>query len=596
KGWGSREGVRAEVWVTSAEPLEWAPPADEAAGDCEDDAAFAARARRLGLSFVPAVDLAESAEPFSLAAIRDGTFAKSAAGGRMAYVAPPESRMAEIQRWLAASPAARPWLRVASPRAIRAALTKLWSARLLADAVGHLAGRHPRLSARRVATAGQGLFWFVVAALMVVAAARHPEALLVAVNLVGALFFFGISTLRFVAAGRIRHSAPLAEPSPSGMAPEDRLPVYTVLVPLYREAHLVDELVASLDALDWPRRRLDIKLLVESVDPETVAAVTRAVRDRPAFEVLVVPQGGPRTKPKALSYALPLARGEYVTVYDAEDRPQPRQLREAHAIFAASSPDVACVQASLAIDNGARGWLPLMFTIEYAALFDGLLPLLAAARMPLPLGGTSNHFRRVALEAVGGWDPFNVTEDADLGLRLARFGYRAVTADLATHEDAPVGFRAWFNQRTRWYKGWGQTWLVHTRSPFRLVRQLGVRGLAGFLLIGTGLIVTSLVYPVYIATLAAAATNPAALWGEGDLGAAAILGVNLFNLVAGYVAMAVLSARALRRRGRIAPVRSYLLLPLYWLLMSLAAYRAAFELLLRPHHWAKTPHARHIGQ
>ena len=380
--------------MTNVEPLGWAAPAQGAAGDCEDDAAFAARARRLGLSFVPAVDLRESAEPFSVSTIRDGTFAKSAEGARLAYVAPPESRMADIQRWLAASPSARSRLRVTTPGAVRAALMRAWAAPLLVGAVTRLAARYPRLSARRIATAGQGLFWFAMAALLAVTAARHPVAVVVAVNLVGALFFFGISTLRFVAAGRIRHHAPLAEPLPA-LERDDALPVYTVLVPLYREAHLVDELVASLEALDWPRHRLDIKLLVESVDPATIAAVTRAVRDRPAFEVVVVPPGGPRTKPKALSFALPLARGEYVTVYDAEDRPHPRQLREAHAVFAASSPDVACVQASLVIDNGARGWLPLMFAIEYAALFDGLLPLLAAAHMPLPLGGTSNHFRGI---------------------------------------------------------------------------------------------------------------------------------------------------------------------------------------------------------
>jgi hypothetical protein len=235
------------VWVTNVEPLGFAPAAAGAAGDCEDDAAFAARARRLGLAFVPSVELTGSDEPFSLAAIRDGTFARSAGGARLAYLAPPESQMPDAQRRLAASPAARARLRVTTPRAIRAALMRVWSARMLADAVTHLAARHPRLSAHRVATAGQGLLWFAVAALLVVAAALHPAALLVTVNLVGALFFFGISALRFVAAGRIRHAAPLAEPSPGSFAPDDELPVYTVLVPLYREAHIVDELVASLE-------------------------------------------------------------------------------------------------------------------------------------------------------------------------------------------------------------------------------------------------------------------------------------------------------------------------------------------------------------
>jgi hypothetical protein len=212
--------------------------------------------------------------------------------------------------------------------------------------------------------------------------------------------------------------------------------------------------------------------------------------------------------------------------------------------------------------------------------------------MPLPLGGTSNHFRREALAAVGGWDPFNVTEDADLGLRLARHGYRAATLTLPTWEAAPERLRPWFAQRTRWFKGWMQTWLVHTRRPVRLAWQLGPRGLAGFAAVGTGLIVSSLVYPVYLATLVAVATDPQRLWGDGGILAAVVVGVDLFNLVAGYVAMALLAGRSLRRRGRPVEPRGLVLLPVYWLLMSLASYRAVAELLLRPHHWAKTPHDR----
>jgi cellulose synthase/poly-beta-1,6-N-acetylglucosamine synthase-like glycosyltransferase len=215
--------------------------------------------------------------------------------------------------------------------------------------------------------------------------------------------------------------------------------------------------------------------------------------------------------------------------------------------------------------------------------------------MPIPLGGTSNHFRRSALEAVGGWDPFNVTEDADLGLRLARLGYRSGTLDLPTLEEAPAAVGPWLRQRTRWFKGWMQTWLVHTRDPRRLARELGPRGSLGFTLIGTGLIVSSLIYPVYLVTLVAMATNPLGLWGDGGILAAVVIGVNLFNLVAGYVAMAMLSGRALKRRGRRIETGGLILLPLYWLLMSLASYRAVFELALRPHHWAKTPHSQRHG-
>src|SRR5690606_38297970 len=197
---------------------------------------------------------------------------------------------------------------------------------------------------------------------------------------------------------------------------------------------------------------------------------------------------------------------------------------------------------------------------------------------------------REALEAVGGWDPFNVTEDADLGLRLARYGYRSATLTLPTREDAPDQLGAWMRQRTRWYKGWLQTWLVHTRQPLRLTRELGWRGMVGFAAVCTGLLVSSLVYPVYLATLAAMLNEPLSLWGDRGILTAALVALNLFNLVAGYVAMALLASRSLNRRGRAITAWGILLLPAYWLLMSLASYRAIGELVMRPHHWAKTPH------
>jgi cellulose synthase/poly-beta-1,6-N-acetylglucosamine synthase-like glycosyltransferase len=291
-----------------------------------------------------------------------------------------------------------------------------------------------------------------------------------------------------------------------------------------------------------------------------------------------------------LAFALPLCRGAFVTVYDAEDRPHPGQLREAFAIFRRSPPEVACLQSALVVDNRHPNWLSRLFAIEYAALFDAVLPALAALAMPLPLGGTSNHFRRAALEDAGGWDPYNVTEDADLGLRLARFGYRSGTLDLPTREEAPTAFGDWLKQRTRWSKGWMQTWLVHTRNPLRLARDLGPRGFLGFNLISTGLIVSSLVYPIYLFLLLVAAIDPLRLWSDGGAFAAMLTGINLFNLVAGYMAMAILGHRALRLRGREREAGALVLLPVYWLMTSLASYRALAQLLTRPHYWEKTPH------
>ena len=265
-------------------------------------------------------------------------------------------------------------------------------------------------------------------------------------------------------------------------------------------------------------------------------------------------------------------------------------------IFSRSPPELACLQAAIVVDNGGASWLSRLFAIEYSALFDGLLPTLAALGMPLPLGGTSNHFRRHALEEVGGWDPYNVTEDADLGLRLARFGYRSATFDLPTLEEAPSSLGSWMRQRTRWFKGWMQTWLVHTRHPLRLVRELGWRGFLGFNLIGTGLIVSALIHPVYLLTLVVAATSPLDLWGDGGAFAAMVIGLNLFNLFAGYTAMAALALRTLELRGRQREARALIGLPVYWLLMSLASYRALFHLILKPHRWEKTPHSGRRGQ
>ncbi len=205
--------------------------------------------------------------------------------------------------------------------------------------------------------------------------------------------------------------------------------------------------------LEYPPEKLDIKLVLESDDFDTLFALER-IRLGSQVEVIIAPEYGPRTKPKALNAALPFARGTYTVVYDAEDRPEPGQLRAAFDRFRAEGDDVACVQACLTIDNTADSWLSRMFTAEYAAQFDLFLPGLARIGLPLPLGGSSNHFRTRVLRAVGGWDPYNVTEDADLGMRIARYGYRATVTDSTTYEEAPAHLGAWLRQRTRWFKGW----------------------------------------------------------------------------------------------------------------------------------------------
>ena len=269
------------------------------------------------------------------------------------------------------------------------------------------------------------------------------------------------------------------------------------------------------------RRSFEIKLILEAADAETIAAA-RALDLPGNVEILVVPDLHPRTKPKALNYALPLARGDYLVIYDAEDRPERDQLRKGIAAFRQGPPNLACVQAKLNLYNADDNWLTRQFTIEYGALFDGLLPALDRLRLPIPLGGTSNHFRVAALKWLMAWDPFNVTEDADLGTRLARSGYRCQVLSSTTFEEAPVRFASWLRQRTRWIKGYMQTWLVHMRQPAKLWRELGPAGFLGFQVMVGGTVLSALVHPWFYALAAFDLANHAFLAQPGAAWAPAL--------------------------------------------------------------------------
>jgi cellulose synthase/poly-beta-1,6-N-acetylglucosamine synthase-like glycosyltransferase len=543
---------------------------------------YRARARQLGLSFASHLDLGPAAVT-DLAAISNGKAAKSMAGEL--FIAPDEETMPEAIRWLNTYPAARRRISVATPTAIRAALRTAGARHFLEDALGRVESVAPASSARGRLTRPQWAIGAICAVLFTVSAILAPVATLTLVEAAAATFFVLVAALRLIAASHVL-SGPLPAPhAPTGPS----APVYTILVPLRHEAHMVPQLLHGLDRLAWPRERLDIKLIIDEDDAATLAAA-RALAREPPYEIVVVPPGGPRTKPMALQYALTFARGEFVTVYDAEDRPHPDQLAEAFAIFRKASPRLACLQAPLVIDNPEKSAIAALFAIEYSTLFDGLLPALVALGLPLPLGGTSNHFRRAALEDAGGWDPFNVTEDADLGIRLTRFGYRIATLTLPTLEEAPVTPGPWLRQRTRWLKGWMHTWLVHMRHPVALWRELGTRRMLGFQALGLGMIVSALAHPMFIATPFLLVLDPSRLWDNGDILLAALAGLSIFNLAAGYLAMVALATRTLPLRGR-RWLKGFLwLLPPYWLLMTAACLLAIAELVFRPHHWNKTPH------
>ena len=367
------------------------------------------------------------------------------------------------------------------------------------------------------------------------------------------------------------------------------LPRYSLLVPLYREAAIIADLLAALRRLDYPHERLQVLLIVEGDDAETRAALRHAALDAP-FEICIVPPFGPRTKPKALAYGLRVARGDLITVYDAEDRPEPDQLRKVAEVFADAPPDLGCVQARLAIDHAAESFFARHLALEYALQFDVLLPWMAKLRLPIRLGGTSNHIRRRALEACGGWDPYNVTEDLDLGIRLLRDGWRLTSVHSTTWEEAPLTFSAWCHQRIRWHKGWLQTWFVHTREPIRFLNDIGMVNACVIAAIFTGTLLSLVAHPAFVALLVTYAVN--AEWRPASSGFAddLVLSVGVICLVSGYGGLFFAVQRAALMRNLRFGWKELLSLPLYWLLMSAVLAVAVVELFRKPFHWRKTAH------
>jgi len=363
-------------------------------------------------------------------------------------------------------------------------------------------------------------------------------------------------------------------------------PVVSVIVALYREADIAPRLVRRLARLDYPAELLDVILAVEAEDRVTLDALASAELP-PWMRVVVVPEGQVKTKPRALNHALDHARGAIVGVYDAEDAPDPDQLQRVVARFQRSGPEVACLQGMLDYYNPRTNWLSRCFTIEYAGWFRLVLPGLARLGLVVPLGGTTLFFRRDVLDQLGAWDAHNVTEDADLGIRLARHGYRTELIDTVTQEEANCRALPWIKQRSRWIKGYIMTWAVHMRQPVLLWRQLGWKGFLGFQVLFLGTIAQFLLAPLlwsflllpfgFVHPLHAALPGPA-LWTM-----AAVFFLS-------EVANISIGALGLRRTRHGLSLLWVLTLKVYYPLASLAAYKGLMELATRPFYWDKTTH------
>lgn len=446
-----------------------------------------------------------------------------------------------------------------------------------------------RQSARQVLTRAQQVLGGGLLVALVLGFVLVPRATLVTLSAAVSVGFLAAVLFKFVVCVVGVHREAQESVTAADLAAlDDRdLPVYTVLVPVFREANVVADLIANLGALDYPREKLEILLLLEESDTETIEAA-RAADPPETISFLIVPPGVPQTKPKACNVGLFFARGEHLVIYDAEDKPDPDQLRKAVVAFRRGGDDLVCVQAALNYWNAGDNWLTRMFTTEYSFWFDYMLPGLERLGLPIPLGGTSNHFRTPALRTLGGWDPFNVTEDADLGIRAAALGWRVGVVNSTTYEEANRAPGNWIRQRSRWIKGYLQTLLVHLRSPRALVRTAGLRqSLAFALLIGGTPAAFLFTPPLYVLFALSLLVPPDALapyfpgW---------VLWVSLFNLIVGNGLMVYISMMGAFKRRRYALVMWSLLNPAYWLLHAVASYKALWQLVTRPHYWEKTVH------
>ncbi len=418
-----------------------------------------------------------------------------------------------------------------------------------------------------------------------VAAALGVVALLVVAPLVLLIVLAGaitaITAAQVVIAVAARWRRPPAAAGRAAAVPDAGLPAYTILVPAYQEQEVIGGMVRCLEQLDYPQDRLEALILVERRDIATKQAIADA-HPAPFIRVVEIPPGKPQTKPRSCNAGLLLAKGDLIVIYDAEDRPDPGQLRVVAAQFAAADGSLACVQAKLMVANAGQSFITRQFALEYCLRYELTLPGLVRLGLPVPLGGTSNHFRTTVLRELGGWDAWNVTEDADLGMRCSALGYRVEVADSVTYGEMPHRIGAWTKQRTRWLKGFMLTALVHTRNPARTWRTFGRAGTMTMLTFMAGTPLLYLAQPIVLA-----------IWISGYKGLIArhlpadsiVPDVQLAVFIA-WTALVVVAAR----RHRLASAVFAPLLPAYWVMHWTASWRGLYQLIRAPFLWEKTPH------
>ncbi|TDL53878.1 glycosyltransferase [Paenibacillus dendritiformis] len=476
----------------------------------------------------------------------------------------------------------------------------VYETELMQASTDKLMEENPENSAHVTFTTPQLIFILALAAVVVIGLLWNWFATLIVLNIIVQVAYFAMSVFKFVITLKgTRSTAQLRFTEEELLAIDEKeLPVYTILVPMYKESNVIPHLLDNLERLDYPKSKLDVRLLIEEDDVEAQELLARM--KLPAYyTVLVVPHSLPKTKPKACNYGLIRARGDYVVIYDAEDRPDPDQLKKVFLAFRNSPSNVVCVQAKLNYFNSDQNLMTRWFTQEYSMWFELLLPGIMKLNLPIPLGGTSNHFKTSVLKELNAWDPYNVTEDADLGIRLYKKGYMTAIVDSRTWEEANSRVGNWIRQRSRWIKGYMQTWLVHMRNPLKLWKELGPRGFFGFQVMVLSAPLLPLLNPIFWALLI--------LWYGWEMefvpkffpgmiyyiAAIEFLIGNFLFILSNAAGVYWVIDEMERKNERVFSygiVKYAFLTPIYWVLMSIAALKALWQLITRPFYWEKTTH------
>jgi len=452
------------------------------------------------------------------------------------------------------------------------------------------------LSAIVTFTQGQKTFIGMLIAFLLAGLVVSPLSTLLAfIGVLTTLYFTDMLFSVFVLLKSLHHPPELTFSDKQISKLEDKdLPLYTVLVPMYKEGDVLEELITNIQSLDWPKSKLEVLLLLEEDDDETQNAAKRI--DLPDFmKVVVVPHSMPKTKPKACNYGLAISNGEIVVIYDAEDKPDPLQLKKVYLGFETLPDNVVCLQSKLNYFNPHQNWLTRLFTAEYSLWFDIMLPGLQSIESTIPLGGTSNHFKAKELKAIHGWDPFNVTEDCDLGARLFKAGYKTALVDSTTLEEANSNVKNWLRQRSRWIKGYLQTYLVHMRNPISFFRTHGIHAFTFQLIIGmriSFMVINPFLWATTIAYFAAYKyVGPAieALY-PGWIFYIAVLTLIFGNFLYIYNYMI-----GCAKRGHYSLIKYVFMVPFYWIMNSISAFIAFYQLIVKPHYWEKTHHGLHLS-